>query len=269
MIILHYGQTHQVRCLFYYFRFFFLINFFSVQSIIQDKLKYISIGGTSAGCAILGNWIFTAQNDSALSHEAMANPYGPKMLIGPALWKIPFMEQIITDTHFVTRNRMGRMLTFVSRIIQDNGTEVGLREDLYLTSSIFQNTYGLGVDEKTALLLNISTGVVNVVGHNTAYICSPHHLPELCTNEQPLTMSNISCIRLSALETSQYYLSNFSGSGSRYCNNIINGVINSNHYGPNSNETHGVDDDRYGYYSYGDNDVFDDDDKMKISFSCL
>lgn len=30
-----------------------------VQSIIQSKVANITIGGTSAGCAILGNWVYT------------------------------------------------------------------------------------------------------------------------------------------------------------------------------------------------------------------
>src|SRR5689334_21516606 len=31
-----------------------------VQTILQDKISTITIGGTSAGLAILGNWVYTA-----------------------------------------------------------------------------------------------------------------------------------------------------------------------------------------------------------------
>jgi cyanophycinase-like exopeptidase len=32
-----------------------------VQSIIQGKLANVSVGGTSAGCAVEGNWIYTGE----------------------------------------------------------------------------------------------------------------------------------------------------------------------------------------------------------------
>jgi cyanophycinase-like exopeptidase len=39
------------------------------------------------------------------------------MTFAPALLNLPFLETFITDTHFVTRDRMGRMLAFTGRII--------------------------------------------------------------------------------------------------------------------------------------------------------
>ncbi len=46
-----------------------------VQKIIQSKLEVVSVGGTSAGLAILGNFIYSAEDCSAESPNAMANPY--------------------------------------------------------------------------------------------------------------------------------------------------------------------------------------------------
>lgn len=43
-----------------------------VQSIMQSKLANITIGGTSAGLAVLGNWVYTAENGSIYSDEALA-----------------------------------------------------------------------------------------------------------------------------------------------------------------------------------------------------
>lgn len=45
----------------------------SVQSITQDKLKTVTIGGTSAGCAILGNWVYTGSKGSVTSDTAMVS----------------------------------------------------------------------------------------------------------------------------------------------------------------------------------------------------
>lgn len=71
-----------------------------IQSIIQSKLLTVTVGGTSAGCAILGNWVYTGEKGSATSEEALANPYDRYITIVPAFLHIPFLETIVTDTHF-------------------------------------------------------------------------------------------------------------------------------------------------------------------------
>ena len=43
-----------------------------VQKIMQSKLSNITIGGTSAGLAVLGNWVYTAESGSVYSDEALA-----------------------------------------------------------------------------------------------------------------------------------------------------------------------------------------------------
>ena len=42
-----------------------------VQSIIQGKLGNITLGGTSAGLAVLGQWVYTAEDGTVYSDEAM------------------------------------------------------------------------------------------------------------------------------------------------------------------------------------------------------
>jgi cyanophycinase len=72
-----------------------------VQSIMQSKLANITIGGTSAGLAVLGNWVYTAEKGSIYSDEALADPYDRYMeKLAPAFLSIPFMKTIVTDTHF-------------------------------------------------------------------------------------------------------------------------------------------------------------------------
>jgi cyanophycinase-like exopeptidase len=73
----------------------------AVQSIVQSKLGSVTVGGTSAGLAIQGQWVYTAVADSAVSEEAMADPYYANMdFIVPSFLEIPFMRSLITDTHF-------------------------------------------------------------------------------------------------------------------------------------------------------------------------
>jgi cyanophycinase len=71
-----------------------------VQSIIQAKLTNVTVGGTSAGCAVLGNWVYSGEKGSAVSEEALQDPYDRLITIEPAFLKIPFLDTIITDTHF-------------------------------------------------------------------------------------------------------------------------------------------------------------------------
>ena len=71
-----------------------------VQKILQDKLATTTIGGTSAGCMVLGNWIYSAEEGSITSEDALANPYDKYITIVPGLLKIPYLETLLADTHF-------------------------------------------------------------------------------------------------------------------------------------------------------------------------
>lgn len=42
-----------------------------VQTIIQSKLGNVTVGGTSAGLAVLGNWVYTAEDGTVYSDEAL------------------------------------------------------------------------------------------------------------------------------------------------------------------------------------------------------
>jgi cyanophycinase len=72
-----------------------------VQTIVQGKVATVTIGGTSAGLAILGQWVYTAVDGSAESDEIMADPFHKHThYLEPAFLDIPFMDSIVTDTHF-------------------------------------------------------------------------------------------------------------------------------------------------------------------------
>jgi len=192
-----------------------------VQTIMQSKLANITIGGTSAGLAVQGNWVYTAEDGSAYSDEALANPYDKHMnQIVPAFLKIPYMDTIFTDTHFVTRDRMGRMLTFVARIRAES------------SDSAVPIVRGLGVDEHTALLLDTRNGNVETVGVNTAYLCTATKDAEVCSSKTPLTFTGLSCVRFSGRAGDKYSFSSFTGSGVTYTNDIRQGVFTTLPYGP-------------------------------------
>ena len=73
---------------------------------------------------------------------------------------------------------MGRMLTFMARILKDVANP---------PVTVFR---GVGVDEHTALLLDVTTGDVKTVGVNTAYVCTSDHQPNVCAKNTKLTFKS-------------------------------------------------------------------------------
>ena len=97
------------------------------------------IAGTSAGLAVLGGWAYGALDDGSIdSPSAMADPLGEAITLERGFLNVPFLDNVVTDTHFAQRDRQGRLLAFVSKA-----------RSLAGHSSI----YGLGVDEDAALAL--------------------------------------------------------------------------------------------------------------------
>lgn len=97
------------------------------------------IGGTSAGLAILGEYLYGAMDDGSLrSPEALADPLGPGNTIEADFLHIERLKGVVTDTHFKERDRLGRLFAFLAKAETMTGTP---RRGLI----------GLGVDESAAL----------------------------------------------------------------------------------------------------------------------
>ncbi len=115
----------------------------AVDSLINDGIqnRNIVIGGTSAGMAILGGLYFTAQNGSATSAAALINPYNSKVTVDSARFlDVPFLGNVITDTHYDNPDRRGRHVVFMARAWQDYGIDpIGIACDEYTAVCIDQN----------------------------------------------------------------------------------------------------------------------------------
>lgn len=140
-------------------------------------VKKIPIGGTSAGCAILGSTYFTALQGTIRSEAAVQNPYDPLIIMGRNdFLAMPFLENTITDTHYNNPIRTGRHLVFMARMIQDSGVAP-------------QQMRGIGVEERTAVAVN-AEGRATVFGSGRAFFLrgsSASATPEVCRAGQPLT----------------------------------------------------------------------------------
>ncbi len=95
------------------------------------------IGGTSAGLAVLGEHYYSALLDSVTSEQTLKDPFDPNITLGSGFLSAPALAGVITDSHFMPRQRLGRLVTFLSRLQSENPAAPRL--------------VGLGVDEATAL----------------------------------------------------------------------------------------------------------------------
>jgi len=89
---------------------------------LASHVDMAPIGGTSAGMAVLGRVINTAQwlaDEPLVSRTALADPYVPLVSLGGELLRAPSLAHVVTDTHFRERDRMGRLVVFVTRMQQD------------------------------------------------------------------------------------------------------------------------------------------------------
>ncbi|TAF02006.1 MAG: cyanophycinase [Runella slithyformis] len=134
--------------------------------------KKVPIGGTSAGCAILGEVIFDALNETITAEEALANPYHPNLTLQKTDFiSVPFLQNTITDTHYSERKRQGRHFTFLARMAKDWAIR----------------GQGIGVDEKTAVCI-ADNGIATVFGSGKAYFLMQNaENPEICEIGKPLT----------------------------------------------------------------------------------
>lgn len=99
------------------------------------------MGGTSAGLAILGRYSYGALDGGSItSPEALADPMGPAVTLVGDFLKLPplYAAQVITDSHFDTRDRIGRLLAFVANLAKTQHSA---------------SIVGLGIDENTALCI--------------------------------------------------------------------------------------------------------------------
>lgn len=82
--------------------------------------KKAPVGGTSAGCAILGGLYYSGENGSVTSQEALLNPYlNTVSLYKNDFLQAPYLQQVVTDQHYLTREREGRSMVFAGRILKD------------------------------------------------------------------------------------------------------------------------------------------------------
>jgi len=178
--------------------------------------KQAPVGGTSAGLAVLSQFIYTGELGSVTSSQALANPFHRYVTLDRDLFQSALGVDKLYDSHFVTRDRMGRSLVFLARIV-NNGWAAQPR--------------GIGVDERTALLV-LPNGSATMVGSGAAYFLQAPGPAQVLAEKTPMTYLNIGVYKVPQGGT--FNFSTWSGTGGvAYTLNVNNGSLTSTQAGGN------------------------------------
>jgi cyanophycinase len=185
------------------------------------NMKHVTVGGTSAGLAVLGSAYYSAEKGSVTSAQALSNPYHRYSTLGQADFvSHPHLANTITDSHYTQRDRQGRHISWLARLMKDFS---------------YTSVKGIGVDEQTAVCIDAS-GIGKVYGLNNAYFMKNTNLgAETCVSGTSLTWNRsamaVSTYRIagSAAGNGSFNATNwtFSG-GTSYYYYVNNGTLAQN-----------------------------------------
>jgi cyanophycinase-like exopeptidase len=170
------------------------------------------VGGGSAGLAIQGEFVYDACEGSATSARALSNPFHPEISFTRGFLTWPALRRVMTDSHFVERDRMGRLLAYLARQLAEHPGATVL---------------GLGIDGGAALVLDTS-GTGEVFG-GTVHVVHAAGLPERLAPGNPLTHRDFIVQRLEP--GARYSLAERPAAGG-YPRSVVDGVIDGPPYSP-------------------------------------
>lgn len=130
--------------------------------------KRITVGGTSAGMAILGRAYYTPPGGSAESEDVLLNPFHSNLdILGNADFiNNPLLENVITDTHYDQRERNGRHVVFLARLANTYG----------------ERFFGIACNEVTAVAIDES-GTAHVFGEYPEYDDYAYFIQSNCESD--------------------------------------------------------------------------------------
>ena len=189
---------------------------------IEDAIHHVAakpapVGGTSAGMAIMSEFVYSAMSNSSLtSEEGLANPFHKDLTLDRDFLALPKLGGLITDQHLQERDRMGRTVAFLARLVKDGWTA---------------QARAIAADRETALHVDPVEGTAEVFTtptHTTPYVyfLQTSGPPEVCVPETPLTYRNVAVYRVGPGGT--FDLGRWRGTqGISYTLSAVEGVLTS------------------------------------------
>src|SRR5450830_198269 len=228
----------------------------TLQSLMNKK---VPIGGTSAGLAVLGQFDFAALRGTVTSDQALSNPFNKYMSLDPTpqtldptsptsiaggfITPSPLFNTIL-DAHLDERDRMGRLVTFVSRLIgpyYESGCSGGIlvpKESQDLSAKPHGDIIarGIGVGVEAALLVSgdgassLTPIMAKLVTNPTtttksaAYFVLPQNYPSRCVAGQTLSGVTARVVKVDK-SNPEFNMSSWSGGYPPYTLTVTNGVM--------------------------------------------
>jgi cyanophycinase-like exopeptidase len=189
---------------------------------VEDAIHFVAakpapIGGTSAGMAIMGQFSYSAMSPESLtSAAALADPFHVDLTLETDFLNFVGLENVITDQHLIERDRIGRTVTLLARLLHDGWTT---------------SARAIAADRETSVHLDPVTGIVEVFAtpaHSTPYVyfMKASSKAAVCEAATPLTMQGISAYRVSP--GAAFDLKTWTGTGGlAYSFSVEDGVLHS------------------------------------------
>lgn len=173
---------------------------------VQDAINHVAakpapIGGTSAGMAVMGEYLYSAMTQSVTTESGLGDPFNADLTLARDFLALPAMQNIITDQHLQERHRIGRTLAFMARLLTHGWTE---------------QSRAIAADRETAVHVDPATGMATVYAtadHETpyAFFMRSSAPPARCEPGQPLTFEYVDVYRLGP--GGQFDLNAWAGTG--------------------------------------------------------
>jgi cyanophycinase-like exopeptidase len=182
-----------------------------LQNEVNLKIGAVPVGGTSAGMMVLTQFVYSALlSQGVTSSQALADPFNKYITLAHDLFTVGGLAGTVGDSHFVTRDRMGRTLAFMCRIAQSGWSAA---------------PQAVAVDEETAVLIPES-GSATVLGLGAAYFLRAPGPAETCQPKTPLTYADVDVYRVTS--AGSFDLGSWKGrGGTGYAVSATAGVISS------------------------------------------
>lgn len=189
---------------------------------VEDAIHAVAakpapIGGTSAGMAILGQHAYAAMSaDSLTAAHALADPFHIDLTLEADFINLAGMENIMTDQHLVERDRIGRTVALLARLVNDE---------------ITPTARAVAADRETAVHIDPANGDVEVFSvdeHETPYVYFMRTTTKasVCEEGKPLSIEDVEVYRATAGDT--FNLKTWSGTGGiSYSFSVEEGVLQS------------------------------------------
>jgi cyanophycinase-like exopeptidase len=186
---------------------------------VQDAINFVAakpapIGGTSAGMAVLGEFVYSSLYESLTSQVALADPYAKDVTLARNFLSLPRLGGILTDQHLQERDRIGRTVTMLARLIQDGWAA---------------DPRAIAADRETAVHIDPKDGTAEVFATAThptpyAYFMRPTQPPLRCEPGKPLTFRDVEVYRVRV--GSRFNLETWRGEdGLAYALSVVDGRL--------------------------------------------